>query len=359
MENTKDQVSTKDFIKSIIRYFQFLGENWMILLIAFLIGNLYDIINNNMNQTDSNFGGGVEFSVDLEGDANQLGGIASAFGIGGVGGGGGGAGLTDRANFPRVIMSNVVFEKALMTRVELFGREDLYVNFFLDSSDISRNEWGPTLFRPASDLISYRFTPKDPKDFDKMDNMVIRQIIQKLQKNTFLNADPKSSLYNLEVTLNNELLVKSWVECLLKATEEFYTDIKTLRTRKLIVMQERRIDSLGVILRRLDRGLSRSNYEMQETVDPYASANITKLNRENTYISNLYMANLNNLESLKSLIVEQTQIFHILSPVTLPLVETRISGIGLRMSGLILMVGILFFISLRKSFVDIMNEEEK
>jgi H+/gluconate symporter-like permease len=56
MQNTSEQASTKEFLKSVFSYFQFLGRNWQLLLIALLIGNYYDFIKNSYFKKAIDFG---------------------------------------------------------------------------------------------------------------------------------------------------------------------------------------------------------------------------------------------------------------------------------------------------------------
>lgn len=356
MVSNNDQVSTKDFLKSVFKYFHFLGSNWQILLIAFLIGTLIDTSKNNFSKSSKKYGGMIEFNIDLEGNNNPVGGLAGALGIQQMASS---QGLTDITNFTKVITSETVFKRALMTEVELFNVKDLFINFYVDSSGIKEDEWGKKFYRGPLPFGDYIFTEKEIQDFTPYENVIIRSIIEKIEEETLLSKDAESSIYILQSVMINEMLTKTWLEVLLNATEEFYTEINTLKTRKLIAIQEKRTDSLSVLLRGVDRGIASRSFEQLETVDPYAAANISRLNRDNTYLSNLYLTNLNSLESLRNLLVEQTKIFHILTPVTLPLEMSVKSGISIWLTAWILLVGTVFIISVIKTYNDIMKEESE
>lgn len=358
MENLdKDQVSTKAFLKSVFGYFQFLGRNWQLLLIVLLIGNFYDLIKNNYTEQSKKFGGKIEFNIDLEGSGqNQLGGMAAAFGLGTATSN---EGLMSSTNFPKVILSETVFKHALMTEVELFGKKDLFINFYIDSSDIKQKEWAGNWFRSPSSYGDYKFKKKKLEDFTEYENQIFNDIYIKLETDTHMELEQGTSIYILSAVLSNEELTISWLETLVKATENFYTSIKTVKTKRLIAIQEARVDSLARLLSVNDRSLSRSTFEQPNVVNPYAGMQQTRLTRDNTFLSNLYLTNLNGLESLRNLLVEQSQIFHVLNYPTLPLIPTNRSGISLRLSGLILLVATIFILTLRKSYLDIMSEGEE
>lgn len=353
MDNNKDQVSTKEFLKSVFNYFQFLGSRWQLLLIMLVAGNLYDMIKNNYFSTTRSYGAAAQFNIDLEGNAqNQFGGLASAF----MGNAASNSGLMDITNFPLIIMSRTVFENALMTETELFGRKDIFVNFFIDSSDIKTKEWGGNLFRAPSSYGEMRFEKKKTSEFTPYENQVMGDVYKKLYNSTAMEKEQGTSIYTLETVISNELLAKTWLELLLSATENFYTEMKTVKTRKMIAVQKKRVDSLSKILRGNDSQLARVNFEQPDAVNPLAGMTQNKLTRDNTFLSNLYFTNLNNLDNLTNLLVEQTQFFHILTPVKLPLDATSRIGISVRLTGLILLVATIIIISLRKSYLDIMSE---
>lgn len=349
----RDQISTKEFLLSIFNYFKFLASHWRVLLIMLIAGNLIDMVKNNYFSTVKMYGGAIEFNIDLEGGGqNPLGGLAGAFM-------GGGAmpttgGLSSIANFPQVILSRTVFENALMKEVELYGRKNLLVNHVIDSSDIRTNEWGGNLFRGPSSYADFRFTQKPLKEFTPEENQIMTDVVTKLAEQTNMEKD-EGSIYKLDAVLSNELLTKAWLETLLKATEEFYTEIKTLKTRKMINIQKRRVDSLSMMLRGNDTRLAKATFEQPDVVNPLAASSTNKLNRDNTYLSNLYFTNLSSLDNLNNLLIEQSQIFSILNPVKLPLIATSRAGISVRLTGLILLFAAIVFLSLRKTYLDIMK----
>ncbi|ADQ15850.1 hypothetical protein [Leadbetterella byssophila] len=349
----RDQISTKEFLQSVFSYFKFLATNWRILLIMLVAGNLIDMIKNNYFSSTKMYGGGIEFNIDLEGSTQSaLGGLAGAFMGGAMPTTGG---LTSIANFPQVIMSRTVFENALMTEVELYGRKDLLVNHFIDSSDIKTKEWGGNLFKSPSPNVNFKFEKKPFDKFEPRENEIMSDIITKLAGSTQLEKD-EGSIYKLEAVLSNELLTKAWLETLLKATESFYTEIKTVKTRKMIAIQQRRVDSLSVLLRGNDSRLAKVTFEQPDVVNPVAGSAQTRLTRDNTYLSNLYFTNLTSLDNLNNLLVEQSQIFNVLNPVKLPLVATSRVGISVRLTGLILLFVTIVFISLRKTYLDVMSD---
>ncbi|MCD8538818.1 MAG: hypothetical protein LRY55_02930 [Leadbetterella sp.] len=181
-------------------------------------------------------------------------------------------------------------------------------------------------------------------------------IYNKLFDNTVMQQEQGTSIYTLSAVISNELLTKTWLELLLTATENFYTEMKTVKTRKMISIQRKRVDSLRTLLSRNDSGLAKATFEQPDAVNPLAGMTQSKLARDNTYLSNLYLTNLTSLDNLNNLLVEQTQFFHVLTPVKLPLDATSRIGISVRLTGLILLVATIIILSIRKSYLDIVSE---
>jgi hypothetical protein len=123
----------------------------------------------------------------------------------------------------------------------------------------------------------------------------------------------------------------------------------------MINIQKRRVDSLSMMLRGNDTRLAKATFEQPDVVNPLAASSTNKLTRDNTYLSNLYFTNLSSLDNLNNLLIEQSQIFSILNPVKLPLIATSRAGISVRLTGLILLFAAIVFLSLRKTYLDIMK----
>ncbi|MCP9767639.1 hypothetical protein EGI22_06920 [Lacihabitans sp. LS3-19] len=357
IEQKEEQVSTKEFILSVIKYFSFLGKNWQILLIALLIGTSYDAFKNTFLDKDDVYSGQITFHLELEGGGaqNQLGGFASAFGLGG--------GMQQQAgsllastNFEAIVMSGNVFHNAFMEEVMVNGKKELFVNYYIDSSNIKTKEWAGNLFRGPSPYADYRFKKKKISEFTPFENSMLAEVYAKLYADSRVEPEEGTSLINIYATTTNEMLTKTWIETLIHATEEFYKNMKTKKTRQMLVMQEQRLDSLAYEMKHNDKRIARLTFDNPNVVDPSGPMRQQQLTRDNTYLSNQYYTQLANVESLNRLIIEQTPIFTVLEPVRLPLEIVKKTGISTRLSGLIALFAAIFIISIRKTYLDVMAD---
>jgi hypothetical protein len=352
------QISTKAFILSIVEVFKYLGKYWQLLLIALLLGTAFDLVKSFFFAPPKKYDAKIVFHLELEGGGatNQLGGLASSFGLGGTGGGGGGD-LFGAANFEAIVTSGNVFQKAFMKEIMVGDKKELFINYFIDSSDIKTNEWGKTLFHGPSDYCKYRFTKKTAAEFTPYENMIFADVYTKLYETTKINPQDNSSLFELSSQTSNEILTKRWVEVLLESTEEFYKEMKTKKTRQLLTIQEKRLDSLSYLIKTMDKKIARITFDNPNVVDPGGILKQQQTNRDNTYITNQYLTQMANVEALNRMIIEQTPIFTILEPVRLPLGMIEKSGLNTRLGGVIALLAVIFILLIIRSIKDVLSDK--
>lgn len=358
-QNIKDdQVSTKEFFLSVFKYFNFLGNNWQIIFAALIVGSVYDTVNNTFLDSEDTYSGQITFHLELEGGGgqSQFGGFASAFGLSGGGSPQQGGSLLASSNFEAIILSANVFQNAFMREVKIGNRTDLFINYFIDSSDIKRNEWAGSLIKPASAFANYKFKKKDISKFTPYENQILSEVYNKIYNVTRVEPAEKSSLITIYATTTNEQLTKDWIETLMASTEDFYREMKTKKTKQILKIQEGRLDSLAYAMKYNDKRIARLTFDNPNVVDPSGIMKQQQVSRDNTYLSNQYYTQLANVEGLNRLIIEQTPIFTVLEPVRLPLSTIKKTGFSTRLSGLIAMVAMVLIITVRKTYLDVMSE---
>jgi hypothetical protein len=358
----EEQISTKDLFQKIINVFRLIGSEWKLLLIGIAVGTLVSILLDIKNFKESQFYGEIQFNLE-SGNPNQGGmggfaGLANAFGVPGGMGGAQSNDLFSGGNFGLVISSKTLYEKALMKEVIVGNRKTLFINYYKDSSDIKRNEWGGDLFHePNKEAINFRFVPKSPEQFTKNENELVATIYEKLLKQTELKPlDKNSSIMILSATTNNEMLTKIWIETLLQTLEEFYSDVQTKKTKKIYDIQLERLNELQGKLNSTDRQLAITTFQNMNAVDPTAPMRQQQLNRNNTFISNQYYTQMATVENLRMLLIHQTPLFTLLQPVRLPLLRKDYTIGGSTKLGAFLGFFIcLVFIIIRRTYQELVS----
>ncbi len=356
----EDSISTKDFILKVFNFFKLISKNWRLILIGLLAGTSISLVIDLMSKKKTNYRSTIIFNLELGGGGgnSQLGGLASAFGIMGNNNLSGGELFTSQ-NFPTIVLSRAVFERALMKNVEVDGDSLLMINYVMDSSDIKTNEWAGTLFRkPFSAAINYRFKEaKNPKDFTELENLIITGVYDKLKDLTTIDPlKTTNSIVVLSAVLTNEKLVKKWVDVVLESTEEFYIEMKTKKTREMLKIQEKKLNEIESQLNHTDIKIARLNYENPNVVDPMAQFKQTQVTRNSSFLTNQYITQLTNIEGLKRVLLEQTPIFTIMEETRLPLEKEYPSkGLSLKLISVAFLFITMLGIVLRDIYLEIMN----
>jgi hypothetical protein len=357
----EEQISTKDLLKKVIGVFKLIGSEWKLLLISVGIGTLISILLDVKDIKETDYIGEIQFNLESGGNGQNpmsgFGGLANAFGMGGMGAATSND-LFSGGNFGLMVSSKALYEKALMKEVTVGGKQTLFINYYKDSSDISKKEWGGDLIHERNKkAIAYRFQPKKPNDFTKEENMMIGTIYEKLSTQTQLQPlDKNGSIMILSCSTNSELLTKIWLETLLKSLEEFYVEVRTHKTREIYDIQVNRLRDLEGKLNSTDRQLATTTFQNLNAVDPTAPMKQQQLNRSNNFISTQYFAQMATVEQLKMALIHQTPLFTILQPVRLPLLQrTYTIGGNTQIGAFLGFFLCLVFIIIRKTYKELMS----
>ncbi|WP_341225622.1 hypothetical protein [uncultured Arcticibacterium sp.] len=358
--NTERQVSTKELMSQFFDFLDLLASKWRIWLAALLIGASLSLTMDFFVEKESLYRSTIIFNLELGGGSgqSQLGGLASTFGIFNQNTASGGD-LFTAQNFPTLLRSRAVMERALMKTVVVNGDSLLMINYIADSSNIKTNEWGGSLFRkPFQAAIDHKFEDKDINEFSELENLMVNAIYDKVKETTSVElVETTSSIMVLTAKLTNEMLVKKWVEAVLETTEEFYVEMKTKKTRELLKTQIEQLNKIEADLTRTDSRMARLSFENPNVVDPRGTFNQTQVQRQSSFLSTQYVAQLNTIKGLERVIIEQTPIFTIVEETRLPLErEDAETGLNLKLSSLALLVLTIIVISLADSYKKIMQD---
>ncbi len=352
-------VATKELLLNIFSFFTLIFNKWRIWLTALLLGTIISLIMDLTQERVVNFRSTIIFNLELGGTSTsgQLGGLASAFGIGVPSGGSSGELFTSQ-NFPTILRSRAVLERALMKNVEVNGDTLLMMQYVMDSSDIKTNEWAGDLFHdPFTEAINYKFKKKDPKDFTVLENRIMNSVYDKVMEVTEIGSvKTTNSIMVLTSVLTNELLVKKWLETVLKTTEEFYIEMKTKKTRDMLETQYEQLAKIQGQLNSADSRLAQVTFENPYVADPSGRMKETQINRKSTFLSSQYLAQLSTIEGLNRVLLEQTPIFTVMEETRLPLErEYSQTGLGLKVISLALFFLAIFGIVIADTYKKVMN----
>lgn len=356
---SEGQLSSRELLESTFRFFNLIGRNWRIWSSALLLGAVLSLLKDTFTEKVVTYRATILFNLELGGGSgvSQLGGLASAFGLGGGNTVNGGELFTSQ-NFPTIVRSRAVMERALMKTVEVDGDSLLMINYIKDSSDIKTNEWGGDLFHaPFQRAIDYKFKKKDLEDFTILENEIIFSIFEKVRDATEIsNLKTTNSIMVLTSLMTNEKMVKKWVEVVLETTEEFYVEMKTAKTRELLKAHNEELAKIESQLNSADNKLARVNFQSPIIVDPRGKMVEAQVSRKSGFLTTQYVNLLNTIENLNRVLLEQTPIFTIMEETRLPLENQYTqTGLGLKISSFAFMFIAIVAIVLVDLYKRIMN----
>ena len=353
--NAEKNIATKELIYQFLGFIKLISKKWRLWLAALLIGTCISLVTDFFVKDFKDYRSTIMFNLEQGGNnQNQFGG----FGFLNQSNVSGGE-LFSSQNFPDLVLSKAVIERALMKSVKVNGDTLLMINYIADSSDIKTNEWAGSLFRkPYTDAIEYKIVKKDFDDFNGLENSIINSIYEKVAEATKLDFFGSStSIMLINAQLTNELLVKEWVEILLETYEEFYVEMRTKKTRELLKHEYNRIALIESKLNNTDSRMARLNFENPNVVDPRGRMYETQITRKTSFLSTQYIAQLNKIEALERTLLEETPVFTIIEESRLPLdTSSSETGLNLKISSLAFFFLSIVLISLYDSFMKIMKD---
>ncbi|WP_028523122.1 hypothetical protein [Runella limosa] len=296
-------------------------KNWWIIILITAIGTGIGYYIDAEKNKRLQYLAKIVFSISGASGGQDMGGFGSLLGMSG-GGQGGDAGLFRGENLFYVIKTRPVLERALLSTVTLSnGKKEKFVNYYLDSTYLRQDEWAGFL----PEWMNVRITHNRRDSMTKVERQVFDGVLYRVKDREIkiLQPDIKTAFYDLTVSMENEQVSKTFAELLLTTIERVYQETQTRKSREMMGIMQRRVDSLGRVLNRTESSLARTVVINTDAVAPTAKVEEGRLTRSNTFVSSLYLEASRSLENLRMSIVKEAPLFTIIEPAVLPL-ETRL-----------------------------------
>lgn len=296
-------------------------KNWWIILLITAIGTGIGYYVDAEKNKRIQYLAKIVFSISGASGGQDMGGFGSLLGMSGAGQGGD-AGLFRGENLFYVIKTRPVLERALLSTVTLSnGKKEKFVNYYLDSTYLRQDEWASFL----PEWMNVRITHNRRDSMTKVERQVFDGVLYRVKDREIkiLQPDIKTAFYDLTVSMENEQVSKTFAELLLTTIERVYQETQTRKSREMMGIMQRRVDSLGRVLNRTESSLARTVVINTDAVAPTAKVEEGRLTRSNTFVSSLYLEASRSLENLRMSIVKEAPLFTIIEPAVLPL-ETRL-----------------------------------
>jgi hypothetical protein len=353
IDNGSDEISLKELILKIQRWWKYLLFKWVVIFIAGIIGGVigltYAWFKKPIYKAELSFalqeeksGGGLSSAL----------GLASQFGID-LGGGAGGEFSGD--NLLELMKSRSVIEKCLLKTITINNKKTTLADYYTSFNGL-RHNWNADIknvhFLPGNDRASYNITQ------DSLLGVFHKSIIQ--DNLTVDKLDKKLSIITLKVNSKNELFSKYFVEVLAQVVADFYIQTKTEKSAKNVLILQRQTDSVRRMLNLAISGVANSA-DINPNANPLlATLKVPSQKKQIDVQANTIILTelVKNLEIAKMSLLQATPLIHIIDTPILPLERDKVGKIkatvlgaliGVLLSCLILIFNdIISFASLKK-----------
>ena len=137
----EDQFSFNDIVRKLVSFKNLIVRNWKILILSIILGTLGGFLFERLTRKPPIYIAKIVFNMENGSSGGGGGGLqdlASAFGIGG--GNSASAGLFSGDNFIELLKTKNLYNRALLTRVNVFGKNYIFGNYYLEKSGILKDE---------------------------------------------------------------------------------------------------------------------------------------------------------------------------------------------------------------------------
>jgi hypothetical protein len=250
------------------------------------------------------------------------------------GGGGGGGGLSDIAsvlgfnpnssasaglfsgdNFIELLKTKNLYNRAVLSRVKVNGREEIFGNYYLRASGILKDE-----LVDDGEMQTFKFKNDTYEKATANERSKVRLVQNYLMPVTVVANDSKKATFlALAVTTRNDTLSYVWANLYLRIVTDFYKETKTQKTRELLVLIEHRVDSLKRELYRTQTAAARFNDQNQQIIVQEGLIQQQRLQTNSGQLQGMYFEAVKNLDNLKFSMAKETPLFSRIDDAELPI----------------------------------------
>jgi hypothetical protein len=338
----EDQFSFEDIVKKVIAFKDLVVANWKLIvaltIFGVLIGYLVDIVTKKPKTYTSK----IVFNMDNGSSAGGAGlsDLASAFGLGG--GGATSNGLFSGENFLELLKTKNIYNRAILAPVDINGKKVIFGNFLIEKSGGLEDEW-----EDDEEMKSFKFKHSNYENLTPLERSKVRMLQSFLEPLTSIaNENKKSSLMTLAATTRNDTLSHVWTNLFLNTITDFYIETKTKKTRELLGIMERRVDSLKSQLYGTQRRYAQVVDQNQQVIMQQGLIEQQRLNTNSTQLQSMYQEAVRNLDNLRFSMVKESPLFTRIDDSELPIgADITLKGKGIKLGGTIGLVLALLFVA--------------
>ncbi|MCU0468076.1 MAG: hypothetical protein MUF58_05695 [Arcicella sp.] len=346
----EDQFSFKDIVLKLVNLKNLIVDNWKVLVFTTIIGTIGGYIFEKLTKEPSIYVAKIIFNMENNGGGGQggLSELASAFGMGG--GSSTGANLFSGDNFLELLKTKNLYNRAVLSRVQVNGKSEIFGNYYLKKSGILQKE-----LEDDKEMQTFQFKHDNYEESTPNEKSKVRLVQNYLMPFTnILNESKKASFLTLAVTTRNDTLSYVWANLYLKIVTDFYKETKTQKTRELRDLIKNRVDSLKRELYRTQGAAARYADQNQQIIVQEGLIQQQRLQTTSGQLQGLYFEALKNLDNLNFSMAKETPLLTRIDDAELPISpEPDPTKKGLIIGSIIGFVLALIYVAFKKTLREI------
>lgn len=340
--NTKDEITLKELVQKISEWAKYFKSKWKLIVLGGFVGATIGFTIAYIDKPT--YTAELTLALEEKGGGSSYAGLASQFGID-IGGGGGGA--FSGENTIELMKSRNIIEKALLTKVEIDGKQDLLVNRYIEF-----NKWREKWEAKRPDLVAIAYQENENrKIFGLKKDSILFSIYKSIKANnlTIEKTDKKLSIIRVKVRSEDELFAKKFTEILVEAASNLYIQTKTQKSKRNVDILEAKLDSVKTELDKNIYGAASSKDQNLNVIRAKGNVGSAKQQLNIQVLTTMYGELVKNTELAKYTLMREEPLIQVIDSPILPLEKQRKSIIISSMIGFLLgcALSIVSFIGLR------------
>ena len=311
----EDQFSFKDIVMKLVSFKNLIVRNWKALIAAVIIGTGGGFVFEKITKKPAIYVAKIVFNMENGGSEESAGisGLASALGFNP--GGSASAGLFVGDNFVELLKTKTLYNRAVLSKVKVNGKEEIFGNYYLRKSGILEDDLEDDL-----EIQKFKFLHDQYKDATIKERANVRLVQNFLMPFTVVANDSKKATFlSLSVTSKNDTLSYIWANLYLKVVTDFYKETKTQKSRELFVLVQNRVDSLKRTLYSTQNAAARFADQNQQIIVQEGLVQQQRMQTNSSQTQAMYFEAVKNLDNIKFSMAKETPLLTRIEDPELPI----------------------------------------
>jgi len=238
--------------------------------------------------------------------------IANALGLSGAGSSGRSGGY-DNNFFATLMQSQRVIKESLLMEGVMDGKQDLMANHYITlyrwrEGTLTKKGWNK-----IPHLKDFRFTSNDVYKMSPLEDSIMSVIYNGIiESNLLVTYDEATPFNDATFTSRNLDFSRNAMTNLLELSSGYYMDNIYMLARRNLTVADKRVDSIGNVLRRLDYRVASLKDISNNLIQQKGAISLNAAARDQSLLSIQYNSAMNNLELAKISLVSNAPILEII-----------------------------------------------